>query len=72
MAVPAHDDRDFEFAKKFKIPVICILSPDVSDEKQKRRTRAKSDEGRSEKLCDSDPFGDCEGAGNQRKAENGF
>ena len=41
-------------------------------EKQKRRTRAKSDEGRSEKLCDSDPFGDCEGAGNQRKAENGF
>ena len=27
MAVPAHDTRDFEFAKKFDIPVICILDP---------------------------------------------
>ena len=27
MAVPAHDNRDFEFAKKFNIPVICILDP---------------------------------------------
>ena len=27
MAVPAHDTRDFEFAKKFDIPIICILDP---------------------------------------------
>jgi leucyl-tRNA synthetase len=27
MAVPAHDTRDFEFAKKFGIPIICILDP---------------------------------------------
>ena len=27
MAVPAHDTRDFEFAKTFNIPVICILDP---------------------------------------------
>ncbi|MDR2909928.1 MAG: leucine--tRNA ligase [Bacteroidales bacterium] len=27
MAVPAHDTRDFEFAKTFGIPVICILDP---------------------------------------------
>ncbi len=27
MAVPAHDDRDFEFASKFGIPIICILKP---------------------------------------------
>ena len=27
MAVPAHDTRDFEFAKAFDIPVICILDP---------------------------------------------
>ncbi len=27
MAVPAHDTRDFEFAKKFDIPVTCILNP---------------------------------------------
>ena len=37
MAVPAHDDRDFEFAKKFGMPVICILTPDVTDEEQKKR-----------------------------------
>ena len=30
MAVPAHDTRDFEFAKKFNIPVICIMEPDAS------------------------------------------
>ncbi|MEN6455430.1 MAG: leucine--tRNA ligase [Prolixibacteraceae bacterium] len=27
MAVPAHDTRDFEFAQKFGIPVVCILDP---------------------------------------------
>lgn len=27
MAVPAHDSRDFEFAKTFDIPVNCILDP---------------------------------------------
>ncbi|MCY1721516.1 leucine--tRNA ligase [Prolixibacteraceae bacterium Z1-6] len=27
MAVPAHDTRDFEFAKEFDIPVKCILDP---------------------------------------------
>lgn len=28
MAVPAHDTRDFEFASKFNIPIICIMEPD--------------------------------------------
>ncbi|MCB4757431.1 MAG: leucine--tRNA ligase, partial [Elusimicrobia bacterium] len=27
MAVPAHDERDFEFAKKFKIPIIEVIRP---------------------------------------------
>jgi leucyl-tRNA synthetase len=31
MAVPAHDTRDFEFAKKFSIPVVCILDPVKTD-----------------------------------------
>ena len=30
MAVPAHDTRDFEFATKFGIPVICIIEPDAA------------------------------------------
>ncbi len=29
MAVPAHDTRDFEFARKFGIPVKCIIAPDA-------------------------------------------
>ena len=37
MAVPAHDDRDFEFAKKFGLEIRCILSPDVTDREQKER-----------------------------------
>lgn len=28
MAVPAHDERDFEFAKIFKLPVVEVISPD--------------------------------------------
>ena len=32
MAVPAHDDRDYEFAKKFNIPIIEVLKSDVGVE----------------------------------------
>ncbi|HLA85020.1 MAG TPA: leucine--tRNA ligase [Thermoguttaceae bacterium] len=31
MAVPAHDTRDFEFAEKFKIPIIAVVDPGKSD-----------------------------------------
>jgi len=31
MAVPSHDVRDFEFAKKFDLPVVCILDPKDAD-----------------------------------------
>lgn len=37
MAVPAHDERDFEFAGKFHLPIACILDPDVKDPDQKQR-----------------------------------
>ena len=37
MAVPAHDTRDFEFAKKFDLPIVCIQDPDVKDTEQRQR-----------------------------------
>ncbi|NGX51963.1 MAG: Leucine--tRNA ligase [Candidatus Anoxychlamydiales bacterium] len=30
MSVPAHDERDFEFATKFNLPIKCIIDPDLS------------------------------------------
>jgi leucyl-tRNA synthetase len=40
MAVPAHDTRDFEFAEKFSLPIVCIQDPDVTDHDQKKRILA--------------------------------
>lgn len=34
MAVPAHDTRDFEFAKEFNIPVNCILDPKDAENRE--------------------------------------
>ena len=31
MCVPAHDDRDYAFAKKFNLPIIPVISPDGKD-----------------------------------------
>jgi len=40
MAVPAHDTRDFEFAQKFGLPILCIQDPDVKDTDQRMRILA--------------------------------
>jgi leucyl-tRNA synthetase len=34
MAVPAHDERDYEFAKKYNLPIIASISPDLGFEKK--------------------------------------
>jgi leucyl-tRNA synthetase len=31
MAVPAHDDRDFQFAKTFQLPIVAVVDPGETD-----------------------------------------
>jgi leucyl-tRNA synthetase len=33
MAVPAHDQRDFDFAKKYDLPITAVIQPDDKEEK---------------------------------------
>ncbi len=40
MAVPAHDERDFEFARRFGLEINSILDPDTSDSRQRERVLA--------------------------------
>jgi len=45
MAVPAHDQRDFEFAKKYKIPIKVVIKPENSDLDSKTMSKAYTDDG---------------------------
>jgi len=45
MAVPAHDQRDFEFAKKYDLPIKVVIKPDGSDLKEGSMSHAYVDEG---------------------------
>ena len=40
MAVPAHDERDFEFAQQFNLPVIAVVDPGDSDVVDRREVLA--------------------------------
>lgn len=43
MAVPAHDDRDFEFAKKFNLPIKQVIAPKDSSTKIDLENKAFTD-----------------------------
>ena len=54
MAVPGHDERDYEFAKTFGIPIICV----VQSEACLTRSREVAKESQADSdgtLCDSAP-----------------
>ena len=39
MAVPAHDERDFEFARKYNLPIKYVVAPHFVDETENSKTR---------------------------------
>ncbi len=43
MAVPAHDDRDFEFAKKFNLPIKLVIKSKTEDIENKELDKAFTD-----------------------------
>ncbi len=45
MAVPAHDQRDFEFAKKFKIPIKVVIQPSAYKLNADKMSRAYVEDG---------------------------
>ena len=53
MAVPAHDQRDFEFATKYKIPIKVVISSQEQEENVVKIARAYTGEGI---LINSDKF----------------
>ena len=53
MAVPTHDQRDFEFAKKYDLPLRVVISPPDQDLKEETMTEAYVEEGI---LVNSGPF----------------
>ena len=53
MAVPAHDQRDFDFAKEYSIPIRVVIVPDGTDASGKEEGIAFEDYGR---LVHSGPF----------------
>ncbi len=42
MAVPAHDERDYEFAKKYKLPISEVIIPKVIDRHDPPKVDAKT------------------------------
>jgi len=53
MAVPAHDQRDFEFARKYELPIKVVINPSGENLEAASMTEARPEPGR---LVDSGSF----------------
>ena len=53
MSVPAHDQRDFEFAKKYGLDIIVVIAPEDADASEIALTEAYTGEGL---MINSGPF----------------
>ena len=45
MAVPAHDQRDFDFAKKYNLPIKIVITPEANELNPEKIARAYCEDG---------------------------
>ena len=74
MAVPTHDSRDFDFAKKYNLPLKVVISPKGTELKPDELTEAYTEEG---VLVNSNEFNgmkntEAKKAITQKAVDNGF
>lgn len=53
MAVPSHDERDFQFAKKYNLPIVVVIQPKDKELDPAEMTEAYTEQGY---LVNSGPF----------------
>ena len=56
MAVPAHDERDFEFCRKYGLPVRIVIQPTAGEPLVEEKMTAAFDEHQNGKLVNSGSF----------------
>jgi leucyl-tRNA synthetase len=56
MAVPAHDERDFEFCRKYGLPVRIVVQPSAGEPLVEERMNVAFDEHQNGKLVNSGPY----------------
>ena len=54
MAVPAHDQRDFDFARKYNLPVIEVIKPYLEEKEIPKETPIVISDGRFEKAYEGE------------------